>query len=432
MEITLFGIIHILLCLSFFFLPIKYSGGLVIYSCIFQAAADFIIGGKGITPIVISEVFLIGRYFSLSKESNLYYLKVDNWVKLVFYFIFICCLTSFVFPFIFEGVKVYSNKVGSEANFYRGADRLIFSLNNIFQILYLVINLLTVYIFLKLSIEFNFLYKSFINAIISVIFIGFWEFWGKRMGFYFPQKFFFSNSAYAQLYDQVAMEGIMRLNATFTEASFAGSFLASSFWAMICIRNKKTNILVALLGVAIALNLSGTGLVAFSFGLLIYLFFNNFRNLWNIIICIFLFLLLSYMLGYWDLFLSMVLGKSSSESGQIRSDSNMFTINLILETYGLGVGLGSHRASSLVLTLFSSIGFLGFLLFILLLKNIITLVWTLRRINVQFQSILAYFSTMVFAETLAIPDVSFPPFWMGLFLLAGANNYIRKTIGLKL
>jgi hypothetical protein len=58
-----------------------------------------------------------------------------------------------------------------------------------------------------------------------------------------------------------------------------------------------------------------------------------------------------------------VLSKLESESGQERGTWNQTAWTNFLETYGLGTGLGSARASSFVLVVLSNVGVLGAVLF---------------------------------------------------------------------
>jgi hypothetical protein len=65
-----------------------------------------------------------------------------------------------------------------------------------------------------------------------------------------------------------------------------------------------------------------------------------------------------------EFFDSTVLGKLDSDSGIERGSWNQQAWSNFLETYGLGVGLGSARASSYPLVLLSNVGVIGTLLFV--------------------------------------------------------------------
>jgi len=71
-----------------------------------------------------------------------------------------------------------------------------------------------------------------------------------------------------------------------------------------------------------------------------------------------------------DIFEVMVLNKMQSSSGIERSSWNQQAWSNFLDTYGVGVGLGSARASSYPLVLLSNVGVIGTLLFIIFLIQV--------------------------------------------------------------
>jgi hypothetical protein len=76
-----------------------------------------------------------------------------------------------------------------------------------------------------------------------------------------------------------------------------------------------------------------------------------------------------------DLLNELVLNKMSSSSGIERSSWNTQAIENFLDTYGLGVGNGSVRASSFPIALLASLGFLGSVTYALFLLKM----WFRRR-----------------------------------------------------
>src|SRR5262245_59161173 len=55
--------------------------------------------------------------------------------------------------------------------------------------------------------------------------------------------------------------------------------------------------------------------------------------------------------------------KDESTSFLQRSYADLLAVSIFFETYGIGLGLGSHKANSLILTLLSNVGIAGLLLF---------------------------------------------------------------------
>jgi hypothetical protein len=62
-----------------------------------------------------------------------------------------------------------------------------------------------------------------------------------------------------------------------------------------------------------------------------------------------------------------LIDKSSSQSGLERASWNVAAFNNFVDTYGLGAGLGSVRASSFVMAVLGNIGFVGFFVFVIFL-----------------------------------------------------------------
>jgi hypothetical protein len=62
---------------------------------------------------------------------------------------------------------------------------------------------------------------------------------------------------------------------------------------------------------------------------------------------------------FWHLFDTMILDKSSSSSAQERAYWNYRSLATLHETFGLGIGLGSSRASSWVIAVISQLGIIG-------------------------------------------------------------------------
>ncbi len=67
---------------------------------------------------------------------------------------------------------------------------------------------------------------------------------------------------------------------------------------------------------------------------------------------------------------AQVTNKSQSSSFQERNTANILAIQIFAETYGLGVGLGNHRASSVMLALVSGVGIIGTGLFVYFLAAV--------------------------------------------------------------
>jgi hypothetical protein len=408
MEITSFGYIFIIICFLSFFFPLKYLFAIIIVSCVIQSTAIINFEEKGFPPYVIGSVFMVLRCLpTLSLISDI---QKDKFVRYIVIFASFAVCASFMLPFWGEGIMI--NPIGPNTD----KRPLLFGLGNIIQISYVILNFTALYcIYINRDkIPVNFTEKSFITSIILVLVIGFWEFIAKTIGLIsFPYTFFYNNVGYAQLYMQNE-GGLMRLNSTFLEASYCGAFLSASFWALISNEtSKKYKLLCLFIGVALVLNLSGTGMIAFIAGIFIFIYLNKINK--NILILLSLVFALAYiinLMGYFENMKNMLFNKAISTSGMVRSTALHFTWDIFLQTKGMGVGLGSHRGLDFISNTLVSLGIIGTVLFggfyFYLLK-------CLHSKNLW---LLSFALVLLVAQCMAIPDFSFPIMWMCFFMSA--------------
>jgi hypothetical protein len=81
---------------------------------------------------------------------------------------------------------------------------------------------------------------------------------------------------------------------------------------------------------------------------------------------------------YVDLFRTMVLEKANSSSGLERAQWNQHGLQAVVDTYGLGLGMGSSRASSWIVATLSQLGVMGSVLMLLLVAK---LAWGMGRLR---------------------------------------------------
>jgi hypothetical protein len=122
--------------------------------------------------------------------------------------------------------------------------------------------------------------------------------------------------------------------------------------------------------------------------------------------------------------------KTESTSFQQRSFADFLALRIFAETYGIGVGLGSHKANSLALTLLSNTGIAG-----LILLGIFAWGLLRRRAKIPAQKNNAGFSYRPFqlglAGWLAIhvfsnPNLSSLTLWLAMGGLLALQAWQRK------
>lgn len=111
-----------------------------------------------------------------------------------------------------------------------------------------------------------------------------------------------------------------------------------------------------------------------------------------------------------------VLYKLESRSGQQRTHSNWNAIFIVRDTYGLGVGLGSNRASSFLASLVSNTGIAGALLFLAMLGCILWRYLRAPQLSDAQIFVGTALATATLAMSLAIPDLNLPIYWVFIFL----------------
>ena len=108
--------------------------------------------------------------------------------------------------------------------------------------------------------------------------------------------------------------------------------------------------------------------------------------------------------------------KLVSDSLSVRTGSNLFSLNLAIETYGIGVGLGSHRPSSLYLMLLTCVGVVGLTLFLAAVLTIVRQAWRVPAARPAAWGMVAILLTRLVGG----PDLSTPMFWLCLGVCAHA------------
>ncbi|MFZ2101076.1 MAG: hypothetical protein WAU86_10985 [Oricola sp.] len=187
---------------------------------------------------------------------------------------------------------------------------------------------------------------------------------------------------YALLTD-VQMAGFARLAGGYSEASaFGAASLACLAFSYTYWRRRRTRQSFWLTAITFFLLLASTSTTAYAglailclpvgFSMLRQLASRNTKQTDLLVISVFLALVTGFMTAavvrpqivtpVIDLVDSAILAKSGSESGQERTYWNAKSLQSLTHTAGLGVGLGSSRASSWPIAVISQLGAAGFLL----------------------------------------------------------------------
>lgn len=123
-------------------------------------------------------------------------------------------------------------------------------------------------------------------------------------------------------------------------------------------------------------------------------------------------------------FNSLLEGRNETVLGDIRPQANWHALRVLVDSWGMGVGMGSNRASSYLATLLSNRGLIGLLLF---LTAVVLQFWALaRQIRREPTATAVFFFgsgvAALIAVGIAIPDQNWPVLWM---LLLGGMVCLR-------
>ena len=350
----------ILIVLTF---PFGYKPIIAILSLasIFSAGKILSIGNLSLPIFFVVEIFTILRllipYNNGSKISF-----NDRKSLVVIFFIPILWIYSFFLTVFFDDLRVYTSIMSMEDNYYYGGVFLKWSAANINQLMLLSVHMLLAVFFYKRRYEISkkfyaktFYYTSIVFIIISLI----WKFSPNLYGFIGTLIFNNANYAVNALFES-------RLSGTFLEPSLAGLFIGTFSLFFILSEDKKEKIIGVIFLYLSYLNFSSTLVFTLVISFMLHFGYLRLRTdlkvLWLLLFSLFsvlIFLFFYNQISYY------FLNKSATDSGIVRSGVNENSINNFVESLLVGVGVGSERTSSLIITIFNNLGiFLGpFLLF---------------------------------------------------------------------
>lgn len=419
-ELTLIGSIWIILAVVILFLPIQYAALMIIVGSFFHATSVIDVAGKGVSLFAVAELFFVIRALYTRKNN----IGMPRFF-VVLLLLFCYALYSVIFfPYIFSGVVVYAPVEGIDSNFVYGGEPLGRTLSQWYQLGFFLLNILVIagIYAVGVSVPFDRMFNAFIVMIVFVALMGVWGFVSTSFGIWFPGDLIYNNKGYSQVYLS-AEKGVDRLNSLFTEPSFAGGVLASGFWMLFSLRMWWFALVVLL---ALVLAMSGVGFVAFLVGFVYIIFLRDLKAFAILFAFLLLFFLFVYIFDWWDIIGDVIIDKPSSPSGEHRFGSDLYTINLLPETLGLGVGLGSHRSSSFLSALVGNLGIPGLFLYLLFFLSFVKSMFRSSVPSEKKYAIILFVFVMLAAQITGMPDFNFPVFWSMIFIGVSALSNVSS------
>jgi hypothetical protein len=429
--------------------------GLLVVSSLFQAASLVNIGAKdtgyAVSPYLAMQLAVTGCLL-VSVLMSKARLRIDPSVfgRPVFWLVIFTMLavaSSLALPYVFEGMGVYSPRGGIDDQ-YRRLTPLHATASQIAQAGYLMLNAACILFFMQARFKdaVGVVHRTVIVATLIVVLFAFWQAVSLMTGIYFPDSILYSAAGRSQGFEQT-MEGVRRINSTFPEASFLGTFLVSMLAYvsryLLGAGGWRYWLLAGVIGVAALVSTStsayvGLGILGAAFIFWIVRSAVIYRRVSKYAL-VFLSTVLVAMGGVVYLvntnrvvsliYDAALKNKVQSESflHRIAADSN--ALKILFDTGGLGVGLGSNRPSSFLAYLLSNVGLVGTLLFGLFLHSLFK---ARRRRNLGenteghgalVRAASAWgLAFCLIGMCVAVPDISFPSFWVWVVLLVIATH----------
>jgi len=451
---TLLGAIFIPITLACFFWKPHLLLPLLVVASVFEAGSvfngaigDFVFG---IAPFYFVQLFVAARLFLCVWRRGTLLPAKDTPARttavLLLAFLAWSFASALIMPRLFAGMPVsLPRERGSGMDIVLGdLPALRWSLSNLAQGVFLTLNIAAVLLAfqaVQTKSQVEHMGKALRWAVFIVVALGLLQQLAQWTGWSYPYAVL-NNNPYNPL-DVHPLDhqigSFMRISSTFAEPMNSGSFLAaaaSGLFASYLRGRRGTGRLLALLAVVLVLfeTASTTGYIALAVMLcLLLVHFNPFAKRefhvqpsflrgWVVLALTSLSIAGAAVVAVPSLsraVYAMTVEKSGDMSfvSRVLVDANAFA--LFANTYGLGVGLGSNRPSSLIATLLSTVGIIGTTLFLGTLYTMIRQFpgrWAPSVLQASFWSLMG----MLVAQSIGIPDLNRPVLW-ALFIVAVAQ-----------
>ncbi len=407
---TLFGVIWIV-AIVMCFSSIKNMVALVIISSVLQCSNVVELGNTGIGPQVITSFAFIIRMM-MGFNGRLKLSKRDS----RYIYLWICLIAVIVF-------SSYYNNVLEDTLF------------KIIQLLIYIVCFFLMFHTYK-STDTDFVYSVIKKLSIALIIIGFIQLGITsriipRIGL--MKMLFYNDSsatAAATYYNRafIYFSRYIRIFSTYMEPSYYAGYVVGAFYYFLSIKEKRKGnlFLIIILGVQIILTFSSSAYGAFLLvGILYVLTVKEWKTKFKTLLIGILGFAFMYLVFY-DVLDTVIFSKMSSTSAAARISWNDLATTKFLESPVIGNGYKQSRASTIILTLLSETGIIGFAIYVLFNINFIRYVFTKNKNGALYGLSLAILSTIA-SQAIGVPDLEISTYWMWLNLFAVQYAIESKT-----
>lgn len=381
MGFTLFGVFALPLCALCALSPDRLLQ-LVVLGSTFEAAAVLTFGGFGLQPALLPTALFSG-YVMLQLLLGARHPGTRTVVWAVTPFILVTAwalVSSLLLPRMFANqVYVWPQKVTPPFM----SVPLEPNASNVNQDIYILADCTVLVLAALHATRTRFdllrLLQAYWISGYAAVGIAMWQLAGALTGLPFPTDFLSSNPGYAQLTSQ-AIAGVPRINGSFTEPAALAAYLCgvigASGWTMLnghATRMVRLLLPTALAGLLISTSTTGYAVLAImAMALPCYAIATGSQRLLSrLALAAVLFVMVGTAAVLTlvtlvpavernaEVVLASTLDKQQSSSYQDRTSTDVDSLAVVLPTWGLGVGWGSNRSSSLLPGLLAGLGLYG-------------------------------------------------------------------------
>jgi len=382
MHITVLGILLLPLSLFWAANPVRLLQ-LAFVAGVLEAGAALVIGGSfGLPPAMVPGVLFIASIM-LQYALGMRYpaeAPVLRTMTPLLALLGYALISELILPDIFAGrIMVWPQKPDV---LHPGLVPLIFNSGNITQPLYLSMNVtvaITSAIFLtRKAIPYRAILSAYLLGGYIAIGIAFWQFASRIAGLPFPDKILYSNPGWAIV--EQNMGSVPRIQGPFSEPAGLAFYLSGLCFCCLWLsanghRMMRVNLLLPLAILAMLVSTSTTGIMILALGLPFMMLLAMFRAdreiitrmarntailvLGGVLVLGPVFMMKPSLMNSITEVVDATMTKGDSDSYVERTGIDAAAVASIGMTYGLGVGWGSFRTSSLIPGLLANAGLFG-------------------------------------------------------------------------
>jgi hypothetical protein len=448
MQITLLGLILVPLSLLWAGQPVRLLQ-LALVSSVFEAAAALVIDGSfGVQPALVPGMLFI-TYVTAQYALGMRYPGEGVSLRAALPLLMLlsyALLSAWLMPDTFAGnVMVWPQRPDYLST---GMVPLQHTSGNVTQSMYLILNViltLAVAIFLtRAAIPYRSIIGAYLGGGYVVVGLAFWQFASRVAGVPFPNDLLQSNPGWAIL--EQGIETVPRIQGPFSEASaFAGYMSAVALCCLwLSVRGyqvMRPNWLLALAIISTLLSTSTTGILTLVIGLPTVfaiasiggnpaalgriLKISGFLLLGGVVALGPVFILQPRLIDSVNTVVEATLTKGESDSYNDRTAADIGALDTVAETYGLGVGWGSYRSSSLIPGLLANAGVFGIAMVLWLIIRVVRLRSRGRRASpdhpgqILVDGFSASLCSMLCSALISGPTITSPAFFLQLGCVIG-------------